>query len=129
MSHKKARRASFEVALAWFLPQNVTRRVSEEAYRVAFFLANASGYEKCATSKRASEGHQRHVVFPRISLLALRACVAGATSKLARRAILRIALGHLADGPDFVTVVGSMVCKSAMVAQLLAAAEIHWSWP
>ncbi len=52
----QARRASFEVALAWISPQIVTRRVSEEAYRVASFLANASGYEKCATSKRASEG-------------------------------------------------------------------------
>ena len=51
----QAQRASFEVALAWLSPQIVTRRVSEEVYRVASFLANASGYEKYATSKRASE--------------------------------------------------------------------------
>ena len=64
----EARRASFEVALAWLSPQIVTRRVSEEAYKVAFFLANASGYEKCATSKLAIQAsmascrHSEHLL-------------------------------------------------------------------
>ena len=33
----------------------VTRRVSEAERQYCFFLANASGYQKCATSKRVSE--------------------------------------------------------------------------
>ncbi len=65
----QARRASFEVALAWISPQIVTRRVSEEAYRVASFLANASGYEKCANSKltlRAYYSNRQAVPLPKV---------------------------------------------------------------
>ena len=34
----------------------VTRRVSEAEWQYRFFLANASGFQKCATSKGVSHG-------------------------------------------------------------------------
>ena len=43
------------MALTLATQSQVTRRVSEAEWQYRFFLANASGYQKCATSKRVSE--------------------------------------------------------------------------
>jgi hypothetical protein len=71
------------------------RRLKREGPSLTLFAVALVSFFPQTLARRASEGQSRHAFFPRIPLLALRASVACATSKLTLRVTPMIVQDHL----------------------------------